>query len=141
MKYFIALVLVLLTATSLFAQSTTQNFISKYNGTVEDTVVNTTAKTIASPKIESFYDLVGVEVRITKVSGTVAGTLRLFGSYDGTNWVRVNASDSLIVPNTATAYKSFTVTSYPYRYLGVTYTPTGTMSAKMRASALYKRKP
>ena len=113
--------------------------ISETNATATDTVTNTGVKIVATPSTPGFWDLAGVFVTVTKISGTVAGVVRLVGSYDGTNFFRIAPTDSLNAANVTSNYKSFTLTSYPYKYIGVQYTGTGTMAAKLNATTLFKR--
>jgi len=77
-------------------------------------------------------------VAVTKVSGTVGGTISLQGSFDGTNWKAVNT------PNTQTALATVTATDAsntyhwilqgsPFPYYRVSWTGTGTMNATFTA--------
>lgn len=106
---------------------------------LQDTVDNTEVRIVRTPKTPGYWNLAAVTATATKISGTVAGVIRLVGSYDGTNWVRVNPTDSLIATNVATNYKTFSITSYPYNYLAVQYTGSGTMSAIFKGYAIFKR--
>jgi len=126
-------------ATALAQEIREVSLISETNATLTDTVTNTGVKIVATPNTPGFWDLAGVSVTITKISGTVAGVARLVGSYDGTNFFRIVPTDSLNAANVTTNIKSFVVTSYPYKYLGVQYTGTGTMAAKLNATAIFKR--
>ena len=79
---------------------------------------------------------------ITKISGTVAGVVRLFGSIDGVTYARIAATDSLNATNVASQGKLFNVLpsggKWPYKYVRVSYTGTGTMSASFTSRALFK---
>lgn len=113
--------------------------ISTTNSTVTDTVTDTGVRTLRTPNNPGFWSVVGVGVTVTKISGTVAGVVRLMGSYDGTNFFRISPTDSLNAANVTTNYKSFTLTSYPYKYIAVQYTGTGTMAAKLNSQLIFKR--
>lgn len=107
-----------------------------------DTVVNATAKTQSSVSMPAAWNTVGVTVAITKISGTVAGVVRLFGSIDGVTYARIAATDSLNATNVASQGKLFNVLpsggKWPYKYVRVSYTGTGTMSASFTSRALFK---
>jgi hypothetical protein len=73
-------------------------------------------------------------VAVTKISGTVGGTITLQGSLDGSTWKAAYAL------NTATALAAFTatdasntyhwiITGSPFLYYRISWTGTGTMAA------------
>lgn len=107
-------------------------------------------------KVTQSYESQSIQVVITKISGTVGGTVTLVGSNDGTNFVdicrasiaatalRPSYSDTLVPTNVTTNTKIWTFSNAantqgqttdfgPYLYYGVKYVGTGTMSAKFRA--------
>jgi hypothetical protein len=90
--------------------------------------------------VEKWYERVTIQSVVTKISGTVAGTVTLQGSIDGTNYVTVNSSyadvTSYSPTNVATSSKLFVVTGSPYRYYRLSYTGAGTMSASHRGYVL-----
>jgi len=90
--------------------------------------------------VEKWYERVTIQSVVTKISGTVAGTVTLQGSIDGTNYVTVNSSyadvTSYSPANVATSSKLFVVTGSPYRYYRLSYTGAGTMSASHRGYVL-----
>lgn len=103
-----------------------------------DTVTNTGTGTLTSPLLKSANAPTTIWVAVTKISGTVGGTITLQGSLDGTNWKAINT------PETATALATFTATdasntyhwrlnSSPFPYYRVSWTGTGTMSASFTA--------
>jgi len=95
-----------------------------------DTVVNTATvnKQIA---ITGGYSSAGVQIVINKISGTVAGTTKLQGSLNGTNWEDIGSA--FTHTDVASQAKLFTVTGgMPYTYLRTTSTGSGTMSAQIR---------
>jgi len=66
---------------------------------------------------------------LTKISGTVGGTLGVYGSGDGTNYDLIGSS---VTPtNVASQQKTFVITGPLPEYLKVMETGTGTMSAKL----------
>ena len=80
-----------------------------------------------------------VQVNITKISGTVAGTVTLQGSIDGTNFSTAT-SGMLAITATYTATdvasqsKNWIIAGNPYRFYRVSWTGTGTMAASMTAN-------
>lgn len=77
------------------------------------------------------YSAAGVQIVITKISGTVAGTTKLQGSLNGTNWEDIGSA--FTHTDVASQAKLLTVTGgMPYTYLRTTSTGSGTMSAQVR---------
>lgn len=103
------------------------------------TTTNTSASTL-SLSVSNWYNTVTIQSVVTKISGTVAGTVTLQGSIDGTNYVTVNSSyadvTSYSPTDVATSSKLFVVTGSPYRYYRLSYTGAGTMSASHRGYVL-----
>jgi hypothetical protein len=140
-KYFALIIALLAFALNAVGQDFKEIvLISTTNSTATDTVTNTGVRTVRTGASQGYWATAGVGVTVTKISGTVAGVVRLMGSYDGTNFFRINPTDSLIATNVTTNYKSFTITGgMPYKYLGVQYTGSGIMAAKLTAYGLLKR--
>ncbi|MDP4151189.1 MAG: hypothetical protein Q8943_17415 [Bacteroidota bacterium] len=90
-----------------------------------DTIVNTgtSAKTITCT-----YGIAGiaVEVLLTKISGTGAGTVQLQGSNDNVNFT--NLGSAFTITNVATQSTMFYVTAPVPQYLKVLATGSGTES-------------
>lgn len=82
---------------------------------------------------------VSVQVVATKTSGTVAGTISLLGSIDGTNYKAILLEEVATAVNTYTATDVASQTfiwrlsSNPYPYYKVSWTGTGTMVATATA--------
>lgn len=114
----------------------TANLTSNYGNTI-DTVTNT-ATNYVTKQVTGSYTKVVIQPVVTKISGTVAGTVTLQGSIDGTNYVTVNTSyllggsATMSCANQTTNTKLFVVTGSPYQYYRLSYTGSGTMSAKLR---------
>lgn len=99
-------------------------------GNALDTVDNT-EQHVTTPSdglIKNWKEGVTVQVVTKKISGTVAGTLVLQGSMDGTEWVTIGSGASV---SDASANYSFNTTVRWY-YYRVSWTGTGTMSASMK---------
>lgn len=69
-----------------------------------DTVTNTATKVTTPFRVSSFKSGVTAQVVVTKISGTVGGTLALQGSMDGTNWSTIG---NAATPSDGTANYSF----------------------------------
>lgn len=107
-----------------------------------DTVTNTATAFLTSPFSGGGAGTTSIFVNVTKISGTVAGTLTLYGcnascsktSTTATNWVRVMQPDlqtavPTITATDATAPYAWNITGSPYAYYRVSWTGSGTMSA------------
>jgi hypothetical protein len=86
------------------------------------------------------YNRISIQAVVTKISGTVAGTVTVQGSVDGTNYVTVNSSyitsTTHTATNVATSTKMFVITGSPYKYYRLSYTGSGTMSATLKGFLL-----
>lgn len=118
------------------------NMLSPFSA-VSDTTTNTATSYVSLP-VQNWYNTVSIQSVVTKISGTVAGTVTLQGSLDGTNYESVSASYADVVSyvptNVATSTKLFVVTGSPYRYYRLSYTGAGTMSASHRGYLLPNKK-
>lgn len=80
-----------------------------------------------------------VQANLTKISGTVAGTVTLQGSLDAANWTTVTGTTTGVqtgaftATNVASQATVWTLVNSPYRFYRVTWTGTGTMAASMTA--------
>ncbi len=104
-----------------------------------DTVTNSATKYVGM-RIQSYYTTLGVQVVITKLSGTGGGTVTLQGSNDAINYVTVSSSFSdaqtLSVANVTSQTKLFVITGSPYAYYRLSYTGTGTMACTIKGYVL-----
>lgn len=98
-------------------------------GNALDTVTNTGVKVTTPFRVANFHSGITAHVVVTKISGTVGGTLALQGSLDGTNWSTIG---SAATPTDASANYPFNTTVAWY-YYRLSYTGTGTMSASFKA--------
>ena len=114
------------------------NMLSPFSA-VKDTTDNTGTSYVTLP-VSNWYNTITIQSVVTKISGTVAGTVTLQGSIDGTNFVTVSSSyadvTSYSPTDVATSSKLFVVTGSPYRYYRLSYTGAGTMSASHRGYVL-----
>lgn len=124
-------VLTLLALTSQ-AQSAAQNLQSVYS-LASDTVTNTATITLTSGRVPA-GGTVTVYVAVTKISGTVGGTLTLMGSMDGTTYKALNTAETQTALATITATDAsntyhWRLNANPFPYYRVSWTGTGTMAA------------
>ncbi len=104
-----------------------------------DTVSNTGTSYVTTPVISNAAATsTTVWITVTKISGTVGGTISLLGSFDGTNFKAINTVDTQTALATITATDASNTYHYrlqgsPFPYYRVSWTGTGTMSASFRA--------
>lgn len=86
-------------------------------------------------KVRGEYATISIQCKIVKVSGTVAGTVTLQGSVDGTNYETVDTMTMITdavtytATNVATQTKTFIIDHNPYLYYKLRYIGSGTMAA------------
>lgn len=99
-------------------------------GNALDTVDNTEqhVTTTSEGRVATWKTGVTAFVIAKKISGTVAGTLVLQGSMDGTEWVTIGTGATV---SDASANYGFN-TTVRYYYYRISWTGTGTMSASMK---------
>jgi len=117
------------------------NMLQAY-GSTSDTTVNA-ATSYVGLSLSNYYNTVSFQAVVTKISGTVAGTVTLQGSNDGTNYVTVSSSyataTTLSCTDQTTNTKMFVVTGSPYKYYRLSYTGSGTMSATIKGYCVPNR--
>lgn len=128
-----------LSVTMANAQTSTGLVVLKSSPThvPTDTVVNTAVK-LQTGQLSVGYSLVSVQADVTVISGTAGGVIRLFGSTNGTKFVRINATDSLNV-NVNALSKIFVVNPGAYTHYRISYTGAGTMSMKLNSQAAWRK--
>ena len=136
----LSLLIVAIAFIGLSANAQSGFFKRASDGKTTDTLTNSATVNMQLP-ISGFQNVVSIQPLVTKISGTTAGTLRLYGSLDGTNYVRINATtDSLVLANTAGVQtKIFLVNNSPYAYYQVRVTGTGTESTKVQTYAIWRK--
>ena len=140
-KILFALSLCLITAAS-FAQTTEPTYkplLSATNGTALDTATNTTAKSQLI-RLPGTADVVTICATVTEISGTTAGTVKLYGSLDGVGYAEIDTA-KVFSPADQVAAQSYywSVNPSKFTYYKTTYTPTGTMAAKIKVGVLVKK--
>ncbi len=102
-----------------------------------DTVTNT-GTAYLSLKVTGYYG-VSIQLTMTKISGTVGGSVVLQGSNDGTNYVTIPSSGSLTATNVTSQGYLWYYSNSPYLYYRVLATGTGTMAAIISAKIMYRK--
>lgn len=138
MNKILILIAFVLIGSGAFAQNIAMK-ASGLTGIDSAVVTNTGTGTLTSPIVSGPRGSTVVSVLATKTSGTVAGTISLLGSVDGTNF------KAILLPQVATALNTYTATDVatqvflfsveknPYNYYRVSWTGAGTMAAYFRA--------
>jgi hypothetical protein len=145
-KYFI-LAAVMLFAVAATAQ--TYTLLSPY-GNATDSVSNS-ATNYLYKQIPGPAEVITIQLTITKLSGTGAGTATLWASLDGVTYVRLREtgyhstttstnSDSLAIKNVTTQSIAWSVKPSTYLYYKVSVTGSGTELLTLAATAI-QRKP
>lgn len=109
------------------AQAPTEVTTTSY-GNKLDTVVNAATKVTTALRAVNFRTGVTAQAVVTKISGTVGGSIGLYGSMDGVKW---NLIGSAQTPSDASVNYKFTTTERWY-YYQLSYAGTGTMSASFK---------
>lgn len=137
------LVCVCLISTACFSQTkSSARFLSETTGADSSTVVNAALENQVV-KVTRSATLLYFQVTATKVSGTTAGVIRLYGSNDKLAWKRVTATgtlaagDSLNLANVTTR-QSIIFKDNPsnYLYYRVGIQGSGTASTRVISTAL-----
>src|SRR5688572_28394298 len=139
MKKLILILFVGLVAFTINAQVySSQNSLSPY--VPSDTVTNTGTGTLTTLSAISPAPATStlIWISVTKLSGTVGGTITLQGSIDGTNWKAMNTVDTQTALATITATDAsntyhWILQGSPMPYYRVSWAGTGTMSASFTA--------
>jgi len=142
----LSIALVALAVVGVQAQSVTFYQPLGSNLTI-DTVANTGTTYVSTTsrlKNDGHYTNTVIQVNVTKISGTVGGTISLQGSVDGTNWKALNTAETQTALATVTATDAtnsyhWRLNGSPFQFYRVSWTGTGTMSASFGA-VLYRSK-
>ena len=132
MKNFLCFALFALIAFSVSAQNATPMPI-----VAGDTINNTGTVTKTLPKLTGGYSGAMLQINLTKISGTGAGTVQLQASLDNTNWI--NVGSAFTITNVSTQSAQFTVTSPVPSYLRLLCTGSGTESVATQTYYLLRK--
>ena len=107
-------------------------------GALFDTVTNTGTVTMTA-RVPGDGTGISVQVNTEKVDGTPAGTAKLYGTVDGSNYVQI-ATDTLAVQNVANGSKIWVISGHPYTSYRVVVTGTGTSNYIVTGEVLRRLK-
>lgn len=79
-------------------------------------------------KASAGYNAMGMQFVVTKVSGTMAGTIKVYGSLDGSHYTLTATADSMNIAE-SNLHKIIKFDTTPYVYYKVVATGSGTMAA------------
>lgn len=130
-KFLVFLLPVLLAIVAPPAQAQTVGLVSTTNSLKLDTVTDTGVRTLVA-QVTGNKATVTIQVDVTKISGTLGGTIIPVGSNDGLKWYAAGTGTF-----TATNVASQGVNFSPplgFAYYGVQWTGTGTMSGSIKAT-------
>jgi len=96
---------------------------------------------IVTAPVTLTYDAATVtfQTLVTKVSGTVAGVVKIQGSLDGTTWFNAT-TDSLALQNLTTNQYKTIITNNPWYYYRVYAKGSGTMNATITSFVLPRKR-
>lgn len=135
MKKLIGIIGVLLMLAMIPQQGQAQNY-GAYLGAL-DTLTNadTTTYTVT---VSGSKSIISFGTNVTRISGTVAGTVKLYGSVDGTNYTTY-AVDSLALSNSSVNFLPLKLTSNPYQKYKLTIITSGTQVCSQRTYLIYRQ--
>lgn len=105
-----------------------------------DTVTNATAKHQYAT-INGYQNLIGIQASYIEISGASAGTIKLYGSINGTNYEQIGTDSLLITDVTTSQGKIFQIAPSKHVYFRLTAQGTGTMSGKLDGKWITRREP
>lgn len=123
--------LLITTALSISFTATSQSTF-RFNRTATNSTsrfFNTTPDTV-NLYLPGYYKTVGLQPVVTKDSGTVTGTVIIYGSIDGVNYV--STGDTLTLTNVATKTDIYKHTDPVWVYYRAIALGSGTMAAKLQ---------
>lgn len=118
------------------SQAQVTSLVSTNNGLTKDTVTNTGVRRLTT-KVVGYRATIGIQVDVTKISGTLGGTLIPVASNDGVTWYAAG-SGTMTITDVASQGILFTP-PLGYQYYGVQWTGTGTMAGSFVAKLLARR--
>lgn len=80
-----------------------------------------------------------IQSTLTKISGTVAGTVKPQGSVDGITYFDIPNQTALTLTDVASQGTIWVISNSPYQYYKVLVTPSGTQSTKISSLGLVRK--
>lgn len=143
-KFLLALALML--TISISAQVTGPKITYAAVGHLLSTPTHASIDTITNTTVKNQYAIVNgsnvhftIQSTLTKISGTVAGTVKPQGSVDGINYVDIAGQTAFTLTDVASQTCAFPISNSPYQFYKVLVTPSGTQSTKIESKGLVRR--
>ena len=114
------------------------NMLSTPTHAVIDTITNAVAKSQYAI-VKGTNQHVTVQSTLTKISGTVAGTVKLQGSVDGVVYNDVPGTSAFTLTDVSSQNCSFSSIPSLFQYYRILVTPSGTQSTKIVSRALVRK--
>ena len=114
------------------------NMLSTPTHATTDTITNTTVKAQYAI-VKGVNQHVTVQCTLTKISGTVAGTVKLQGSIDGVVYNDVPGAGTFTLTDVASQNCAFYSIPSIYQYYKILVTPSGTQSTKIVSRCLVRK--
>lgn len=130
MKKFLFITMLLFSCV-LFASAQSSLSASK------DTLNNADTAYLTAPRLGAPYTVLSIQLNVTKISGTVAGTAVVQGSIDGINYTSIS-SDTLNLVN-GNNIKLWALGNAQYPYHRVAVITSGTQSSSVNGLIWYNR--
>jgi hypothetical protein len=114
------------------------NLLSEPTHAATDTITNTTVKYqygIVNGSNVHFT----IQANLTKISGTVAGTVKPQGSVDGVTYMDIAGQTAFTLTDVGSQSCVFVIAPSAFQYYRVVVTPSGTQSTKISSLGLVRR--
>jgi len=135
----ILLMLAIIAATAFISQAQTNFSYTATNPT--GAILNATVDTLNLTVAPNYYAIMTIQALVTKTSGTMAGTVRLYGSnFNNVAGAWQPVSDTLTLTDATTNKKTWTLTQPCYRYYQILQSGGTTVAGTIVAKA-YAIKP
>lgn len=130
--------------TFAFAQATPANLGGVTAGNMKSTPTHSVNDTLTNAatlnqylRLDGYLETITIQSNFTRLSGTLAGTVGLYGSVDGTGYTLIDTVTTL----TNVATKLFTWKIHPtyYRYHKLVFIGSGTESVKVYTPAIWRK--
>jgi hypothetical protein len=122
-----------------YCQQGGQDYLkSSITHVVPDTAANSTPL-IQTYTLAGYWDQVIIQSTFTKISGTITGTIGLYGSTDNFGFSQIDSVRNLT--NVALKTHTWYMSPSPFKYYKLIITPSGTLAVKVQSPILWRIKP
>lgn len=140
------LMLAIMLTISISAQVTGPKITYTAVGNLLSTPTHPATDTITNAVSKSQFAIVNganvhftIQSTLTKISGTVAGTVKPQGSVDGITYYDIPNQTALTLTDVASQGAIWVISNSPYQYYKVLVTPSGTQSTKISSLGLVRK--